>query len=565
MQPAFDMWIEETWCAFAAGAHVAVGTREQCRDVSGLGGSRGVWAQRGVTVVHAVPTLMGIMTMEGLGDAEDVGIPQNIRLIVSFLKGAEEPIKRAIDASFVWNDLWPEPWRRGLPSRFGYPSLAPQLALAEHVSCTQIPRVHRIPKSKKTLIFSSTPRWGPSECTVSGSWAELRPNERVTIGRPLPNYHALLLRIFEEDENAQRIEPLEPVPGAEGEIAVGGPCVGSGYVRRPELTAKKFVQHPFRPQETLYRCGDRVRLDDEGRFIFLGRIDTQVKHRGFRIELGEIESQLSSAPDVRAAAVILANTGESDARLEAYVVMSDDVTMDVQGVRKSLTTLPAYMHPEYFQQLAADQMPRLPSGKISAAGLQTLSKARKAAEAAAMEQAGDETLGAELVEYDVGSSIGILLRALASLFPQHKGPISPNSDIFMDLGGHSLIAALLVSKLRKGVEDVPENPFVMMGLQDVYECRTAAALAERFPISNDGSTAGHQGSAVDEKGMPIGKTVDPSGPHTIPHHPSSPLKHALCAIAQLPCLLFLFFLASIDFLVPVSRLAEYRTMTERIG
>jgi non-ribosomal peptide synthetase component F len=77
--PAFDMWIEETWISFCQGAHVVIGTREECLDTSGLGA---LWRIRDVSVVHAVPTLMGIMAMDG---SDDAGVPDNVRLIVSFI------------------------------------------------------------------------------------------------------------------------------------------------------------------------------------------------------------------------------------------------------------------------------------------------------------------------------------------------------------------------------------------------------------------------------------------------------------------------------------------------
>ena len=115
--------------------------------------------------------------------------------------------------------------------------------------------------------------YGPTETTISATWAELAPNEPVTIGRPLPSYHALLLR----DDVNDKAEPIKLLSGSTGELAIGGPCVGLGYVNRPDLTAKKFVEHPLRPGEQLYRTGDLVSLDHKNCLRFIGRIDTQVK------------------------------------------------------------------------------------------------------------------------------------------------------------------------------------------------------------------------------------------------------------------------------------------------
>jgi non-ribosomal peptide synthetase component F len=99
-------------------------------------------------------------------------------------------------------------------------------------------------------------------------------------------YHAMLLPVQDGVQNAWSPIPIQLPEGAEGELAIGGPCLGKRYVQRPALTMEKFIDYPL-PSiggERLYRTGDRVRLDKTMNLVFLGRIDTQVKHRGFRIE-----------------------------------------------------------------------------------------------------------------------------------------------------------------------------------------------------------------------------------------------------------------------------------------
>ncbi|KAE8214128.1 hypothetical protein CF327_g2454 [Tilletia walkeri] len=497
---AFDMWIEETWCSFAVGAHIAVGTREECRDASSLGGANGIWARRGVTILNAVPTLLSIMTMEGLG--EQGSLPESIRVI----------------------NLGGEACPPALVKRIWRPT---------------------------TRVWNT---YGPTEATVTSTIDELLPDREVTIGRPLPSYHAILLEILDDDGQSAPPKSIAPGPGAEGELAIGGPCVGRGYVGLPEMTATKFIPHPFREGERIYRTGDRVRMDDEGRFLFRGRIDTQVKHRGFRIELGEIENALSLAsPNVRAASVILANEGTDAAQLEAWLVFSDGINMDVGELRQGLNALPAYMHPEAYFQISAEEMPRLPSGKINAKGVKALSQAQ--AEKAAQEAAASAKTQ-EQISYDRETALGLMQEMFASVFPQAP-IINADDDFFLDLGGHSLLCAILVSKCRKGNEEWHANPFNMIALHDMYECRTPLQLAKRFPMPGDAtlvhtpSCSSLESFVTNEKGTSSSRRRPTRPAHFSPEHKAAnPVKHTLCTIAQGFAILFFFFLSAVEILVP---------------
>src|SRR5262249_15706253 len=114
-----------------------------------------------------------------------------------------------------------------------------------------------------------------------------------------------------------------PVPiGLPGELLIGGDGVARGYLNRPELTAEKFIPHPFSQEHgaRLYRTGDLARYRPDGEIEFLGRIDHQVKLRGQRIELGEIEAALAAHPLVKECAVVAVEEGPGDRRLVAYVV-----------------------------------------------------------------------------------------------------------------------------------------------------------------------------------------------------------------------------------------------------
>ena len=361
----------------------------------------------------------------------------------------------------------------------------------------------------------------------------------MTIGRPLPSYHALLLR----EDIKDRAEPVELCTGSRGELAIGGPCVGLGYVNRSELTAQKFVEHPLHTGERLYRTGDLVSLDQEGCLRFIGRIDTQVKLRGFRIELGEIEECLNSQPGVLTSAVILSSLGPDDmnACLEAFVVMAADYPFDVVSLRECLTALPTYMRPDNIFPLSREVVPRLASGKVNTHSLCLMSAERRQRDSSTSRSSttvqspvtgcSSPSLAPSQFSPDKGqrfitqTSLEILIASLHSIFPA-KDSISPDADFFLDLGGHSLLAAMFVNRLRKGTPGVP-NPFTELGLQDLYACRTAQALSERFAL------------------IPIEHHNDP-----LPHLSTPRWKYIACNIAQLPCLVIFWFLSALGLLLP---------------
>src|SRR4051812_41453332 len=156
--------------------------------------------------------------------------------------------------------------------------------------------------------------YGPTETTVTCTMAELAPGRPVTIGRPLPSYRITLL-----DDDRQ------PVPEGEiGEICVGGPGVGRGYVNRPELTVDRFIQNPQgSPGDRIYRTGDLGRILPDGEIEYLGRADSEVKVRGHRVDLQEIENVLLEHPRVAAAVVALLPPSDGGSDLAGYVVLRD--------------------------------------------------------------------------------------------------------------------------------------------------------------------------------------------------------------------------------------------------
>jgi len=163
----------------------------------------------------------------------------------------------------------------------------------------------------------------------------------IPIGRPIAN-----TEVFVVDRH------LNPVPiGVPGELVIGGGGLARGYFRRPELTAEKFVAHPFsaEPEARLYRTGDVGRYLADGTIEFLGRFDGQVKIRGYRVEPGEIEAMLRRHPAVQQTVVVASDDGGGGRRLVAYVVATPGRAATVSELRNALKqNLPDYMLPSAF-------------------------------------------------------------------------------------------------------------------------------------------------------------------------------------------------------------------------
>jgi non-ribosomal peptide synthetase-like protein len=285
--------------------------------------------------------------------------------------------------------------------------------------------------------------YGPTECTVTVLRGRVRPDHPVTIGVPVSGHTAWVLD-----------EELRPVSdGSPGELCVSGPGLARGYHNRPDRTADKFPTVPGLGR--VYRTGDLVRRTESGEYEYLGRIDGQVKLRGYRVELGAVEAALVACPGVRAAGCRVQGQGDA-AVLSAHVVASDpDRPPDPDGLRDQLRrTLPAYMVPARFGFL--DALPATVGGKLDRAALPDLA-------GLAQSSPGDE---ARTPEEDV------VARAFAAAL-HLSGRASVHDDFFLDLGGDSVSAVAAVVALRAAKHDE-------VTVRDVYESRTAAALARRL-------------------------------------------------------------------------------------
>ncbi len=287
--------------------------------------------------------------------------------------------------------------------------------------------------------------YGPTEAAVVATSA-LVPTASdgptaPPIGRPIANTEIYLLD-----------EQLEPVPvGVAGELYIGGAGLARGYLKRPDLTADRFLPHPFstEPGARLYRTGDLAKYLPDGNIEFLGRIDQQIKLRGYRIELGEIETVLGQHPEIEQAVVTLTAQG-SEQRLVAYLVAERELQhSELRSYLKE--RLPDYMIPSAFVQL--EELPLTPNGKIDRRALPEPGRVRGGAE---QEYAAAQTPIEELL-------VGIWEEVLGV---EGVGV----HDNFFELGGHSLLATQLISRVR----DVFQ---VELPLRSVFELSTVEKLA----------------------------------------------------------------------------------------
>ena len=267
--------------------------------------------------------------------------------------------------------------------------------------------------------------YGPAECTVDSTWSVVS-GARPVLGQRLPQASVYVL-----DEQMQ----LAPV-GVRGELCIGGGGVGRGYWQRAELTAERYVPHPFSTMrgERLYRTGDEGRYLADGRIEYLGRRDQQVKVRGYRIELGEIEAALESHAAVRQAVVLV-----REDQLVAYVVGAAESALGSEReiaseLRPYLRAhLPEYMVPQRWVVL--EQLPLTTNGKVDREALPAPSNV-----AEAVGEQGEWTPLEEIVA-------GIWSEVL-------KRDVAGREENFFELGGHSLLATQVISRVREvfGVE-----------------------------------------------------------------------------------------------------------------
>jgi acyl carrier protein len=266
------------------------------------------------------------------------------------------------------------------------------------------------------------------------------------IGREIRNTSIYLL-----DESR-----VEVADGEAGELYIGGASVGRGYRNRPDLTAESFVDLPMSGTfERLFRTGDLARRLPDGQLAFLGRADDQIKIRGFRIEPEEIASVLNRHPLVISSAVI-AREVSSEKRLVAYIVAVEGAELRDEDLRELLNRhLPDYMVPSAFVLMS--RIPITPNGKLDKAALPQPTDQNQVGRIASYVDPRNEL--EEVVAANIASILGL-------------ERVSIHDNFFL-LGGHSLMGAQLIAKMRDTFD-------VELVLRNVFESPTVAKLAARI-------------------------------------------------------------------------------------
>ncbi len=267
--------------------------------------------------------------------------------------------------------------------------------------------------------------YGPTEITVTATIGDLHAGQMVTLGRALPH-----LQLTVRDAELRELSD-----GETGELCVAGTGVAQGYLNRPEQTAERFVTDP-NGGGRMYRTGDLVSRLPDGRYLYHGRADDQIKLRGQRIEPGEIESILLSDPAVSHAAVVIWSPPKRLPELAAFVTLRpghEDTPVWRENLAQQLVEhLPAAMRPGLLDVLT--DWPELTNGKTDRRRLPTPSGARLVAAPKAVGDAPLDPFG-ERIRAIWASTLGI-------------EAIPAQAHFFNDLGGHSLTAAIAVSTLR---------------------------------------------------------------------------------------------------------------------
>ncbi|HET8842497.1 MAG TPA: amino acid adenylation domain-containing protein, partial [Ktedonobacteraceae bacterium] len=302
--------------------------------------------------------------------------------------------------------------QRELPSSLRTVNLA-----GEPVSSRLVQELYAQPELKHLYNL-----YGPTETTTYSTMSLLTTEEKRTppIGRPIGNTRVYVL---------SRTGQMQPA-GVPGELFIGGAGVARGYLNRPDLTAERFVPDPFGTQEgsRLYRTGDIVRYRSDGTLEFLGRQDSQVKLRGFRIEPGEVEHVLQEHPAVRECVVLMREGGSEGNCLVAYVSGNQQAELSSDNLRAYVREkLPEYMVPAFI--LNIESLPLTANGKVDRHVLASLPLY---AEPSSFVAPRDE-----------------LEHQLREIWEEILD-ISPISvvDNFFDLGGHSILALKLLSRVK---------------------------------------------------------------------------------------------------------------------
>jgi len=299
---------------------------------------------------------------------------------------------------------------------------------------------------KDVIIFN---HYGPTEATIGCLCQEISESF-VWKGYNILGKSILDNKVFIVNEK------MEVIPkGLQGQICIAGPGLSRGYLNDPSLTAEKFIYHPVLPGEKVYLSGDFGYLDDEGRIVFLGRGDSQVKIKGYRVEIREVEEAIRAIEEVVDIAVIPQNV-DDQVQLTAYLISNETLNSDKfnEQLKKKL---PYYMTP--VAMIPVSEFPLKPNGKLDVKKL--------------------------ISDYPVSPPASLptepqkkLEKALAKLWREvlQKEVIGMN-DNFFAIGGHSLKAAQFIYRAFEELR-------ISLNLNDVFENPTLNKLTKIIESSN---------------------------------------------------------------------------------
>jgi amino acid adenylation domain-containing protein len=303
----------------------------------------------------------------------------------------------------------------------------------------------RLPNTRFVAVY------GPTEATALSTGYIIprgfdNEHNSIPIGIPLKRMRAYILGV---DQKPVAVGQL-------GELYVGGIGIGRGYLNRYELSEKHFLPDPFsnEPNARMYRTGDRVSQRADGNMLFHGRIDDQVKIRGNRIELGEIEAALNSVPQIQASGVVVLGQGE-EASVGACVILNPGETIDQQCLSQSLSVrLPEHGIPQHI--LVIDALPVNRNGKVdrNAIALKLASRSHDELKISCGKGFATHT------QQQLASIMSTLLDT----------QVQSSNDHFLQLGGHSLRAVVLSSRVR-------DQFGISLPISEIYKLATVENLA----------------------------------------------------------------------------------------
>jgi acyl-coenzyme A synthetase/AMP-(fatty) acid ligase/acyl carrier protein len=301
------------------------------------------------------------------------------------------------------------------------------------------------------LPFTLVNNYGPTEATVVATSGAISASESArlapSIGKPIDN---LQLHILDRDGRPALI-------GAAGELFIGGDSVARGYLNQPQLTDERFIPDPFSDREgaRMYRTGDMVRYRPDGTIEFLGRADDQVKIRGNRIEPAEVAAALSTHPAIRSCVVVARADANRDRRLVAYAVASFEPATAAEMRAHLEKRLPEHMIPSSFVWLAA--LPVTSNGKV---------------DRTALPEPDDSNTGRIVGATAANPLEGAIAKVVAGLL---KMDAVGRDENFFVLGGHSLLGAQLIARIRErfGVE---------MQLRAIFDHPSVAGMANQVEL-----------------------------------------------------------------------------------